>query len=248
MIRRILLLMLLPCLVYAQGMQPVGNAMGTSAAPTSCTGMLVCQNFETATTGYDNSETFWAADGAGVNPSYGTGALKGTQSLRLATTGAYGVTGGNAFSNLETSYGFFRLKLTADPSVTMGIMDNYDNDNSESRFALKLVPGSAGHFQIRATMGSTNADSASTFDTGTIYYVWYYWDSTVTDTGTCWVRVGTSGTYSSAGSEISYSNGTTVGGGTHGAEWFGVGVWENATVTYLMDQILVKATAIGDVN
>lgn len=55
-----------------------------SDGDSECTGKLVCQNNETATTGWDNSETWTSPDyGTYVYPAYTTTHLRGSQSLML---------------------------------------------------------------------------------------------------------------------------------------------------------------------
>jgi len=69
---------------YAGGIMMMGGGAssgGASCADSSCTGFLVCQNFEG--TGYDNSET-WTEDAGTPDEDYGT-ALRGSQSLQLAS-------------------------------------------------------------------------------------------------------------------------------------------------------------------
>ncbi len=79
----LLLLCLMPGLV---GWSFIGEVPAPSGGGNECDNYdLVCQNFETATTGYDNSET-WTDSNA--DPASTTVILRGTQSIEMDSAGA----------------------------------------------------------------------------------------------------------------------------------------------------------------
>ncbi len=121
------------------------------------------QDFEG--TGYDNSET-WVENGSFANEDYGT-ALEGSESLQVNPTAAQSYT---------------QKDFTASDSVTICFMLRINSITSFTDFAqvytgagssicnLRVDGGS--HFRLTHS-GSTNTTGASTYSTGTLYYVWY---------------------------------------------------------------------------
>ena len=78
---------------------------------------LVCQGFETATTGYDNSET-WTPNLAGgtITPTYATSPapLEGTQSLRVVGAGAFaGTATTKTFTASSSVYTYAMVNVAA---------------------------------------------------------------------------------------------------------------------------------------
>ena len=106
---------------------------GVASVGGECTGLLVCQNFETATTGYDNtSNETWtpSADTHGViSPAYTTNPLRGSQSLLItqATDGDSSSVSAT-FTAQSHIHGFF-IVAAANPSDNVDILKIQNSSN-----------------------------------------------------------------------------------------------------------------------
>lgn len=164
------LILSLPVSVYAggPGIMMIGggvNAAAPACGDSSCTGFLFCQNLETATTGWDNGET-WTTNGT-VDPAYTTSPLRGSQSCSIADSSYIQ----RAFGGSNTTvYLFGRFKFgDGRPSTTVTILKGY-HGTSEIASVSILTSG-----KLYCAHGTVNNSSAATFADGAsgTYYIWF---------------------------------------------------------------------------
>jgi hypothetical protein len=238
----ILLFLFIASPVHAGMMMMTGDGTSAACADASCTGFLICQNFEADTASdcdpctEDNSES-WDKTVAGtgtIDVDYGT-ALRGSQSCQITSDGSIGSSIYVTFSAQGTVYGFFRVKVNdGRPSSTNQLM-SFIGDGSVGGVSL-MTDG-----KIRVYNGSANAQSTTTLDdgaSGTIY-VWFYWTKGTGTDGTMGIEVNTSRTF-----EEWEAEGTT---GTATTDMTSVGLASRYVTDAVFDQVLIKTTAIGTV-
>lgn len=234
----ILLILLIPTLAFARmGPMTFGgiSTAPASCADSSCTGFLVCQNFETATTGYDNSES-WTETGT-VEAAYTTGPLRGAQSCQIGA-------GGSRISkslggDYEELYVFFRMSLAdTTPSETTRILSFLEG----SADAAKIVIYATG--TMACDHGTVNDTNATPFAAGTNYIWVHYKGNSGASDGVLSLHRGSSRVYSEATEICSITNGNDAS--AH-ATTFRLEDDAGDGMVVLYDQVLVKTTAIGDV-
>lgn len=148
-----------------------GGTGGVSCADSSCTGFEICQNFETETTGYDNSESWTESCGTGATctEAYTTDPLRGSQSYYFSS--------GTEVSSVYKA-------ITAGSEYYGMVKVNIDTDNTQDLFGLysnavgKLLIGYNSYNKLQVTYDSLAAcGSNDTFNPGTTYYIWFYYKS-----------------------------------------------------------------------
>lgn len=215
-----------------------GTIEGMGGGTDCDSGWDICQNFETATTGYDNSET-WSESGT-VEAADTTRVLRGAQSLYMSndTTTTTSPTF-TAHTDNTSTYAFFRLNVDANSTDHQIIFRFYDGAQSIGYLTWHYINENISFYH-----GGNGAASSVGFSYDTTYYIWLRWKSeTVTlNDGEYQVWLGTSGTFSSATLIIDGSNGTSDYPGLDK-----VVVLTDNGLDFWMDQIIVDNSAIGDV-
>jgi hypothetical protein len=240
----ILLLILLPTLCFAGPLQDKQksviekkNAVAPSCADTTCTGFMFCQNFETETTGWDNSET-WSTTGT-VDPINTTPALRGTQSCSISDSSSiYHATGGT-YTEL---YSFARYQFAdATPSTAISIYKNLDGAADFGTVKLSTTGN------LLCYHGTKHNASSSSLSNATTYYIWIHFKaSTGAGDGIMTATVSTTRNIGEATAALGCS--VTDGDDTDtnvDNVYFGNSAASGAGVS--VDQILVKTSAIGTV-
>ena len=225
------------------GALPVASC--TDANPVgNCTGFLVCQNFETTAEACDpctedNSET-WdkIIGGTGtITVDYGT-SLRGDESLQIVADGTNGSLIAETFTAQDTIYGFFRLKVADGRPATTTEVFGIANGSTDVGGVALLATG-----KFRMYNGTAYVESTTTLDDGAsgTVYVWFYWtkDPATNDSGTMGIEVNTSRTFGAWEAE-----GTT---GTADDQVNTVQAKDRYIAGVVLDQILIKSTAIGTV-
>jgi hypothetical protein len=246
----ILLFLFIASPVHAGMMMMTGD--GTSAAACTdanpvgnCTGFLICQNFETTcetpeactTCNEDNSESWVKTIGGDgtITVDYGT-ALRGSQSLQVTAAGSVSSLITETFSAQDTIYGFFRLQVAdGRPSSTSQVLGLSYNSTGIGGVSITT----AG--KLRVYHGTANAESTTTLDDGAsgTLYVWFYWTKGTGDNGTMGIEVNTSRTFGAWEAEGTTGTATDQVNTVRGTDRYIGGV--------VLDQILIKTTAIGTV-
>ncbi len=195
-----------------------------------CAGALVCQNFETPTTGWDNGET-WVTNGT-VNPAYSAAPLLGAQSLYLATgaSGSYTY----AYKTIAASselYGFTRFRLVADNAT--GAIFNLSNN------ATAIV--SITYNRINHKIGIASSLGQKTIAANVTYYLWWYYKAGSGSNGIIKTWISETGT-KPATPDIDIET------STHTEAINRVYAYNNgATQDVIYDQILALPTEIGNI-
>jgi hypothetical protein len=222
---------------------------GTSAAACTdanpvgkCTGFLICQNFETTaesctTCNEDNSESWVKTIGGDgtITVDYGT-PLRGAQSLQVAADGSVASSIAITISGQDTVYGFFRFK-TADgrPASTNEVLSLSDGSS--------IVGGvrQVATGKLRMYNGTAYSESATTLDDGAsgTVYVWFYWTKGTGTDGTMGIEVNTTRAFSAWEDEDTTGTATTQPTIVQGKDRY--------TTSVVLDQVLIKTTAIGTV-
>jgi hypothetical protein len=147
---------------------------GVSCADSSCTGFEICQNFETETTGYDNSESWTESCGTGATctEAYTTDPLRGTQSYYFSA-GTAASTAYKAITQGSEYYGMVKVNIGSDASQYL--FGLYSNATA------KIVVGYNNANRLTVTYGGLAGCGASgTFNPETTYYIWFYYKSATT--------------------------------------------------------------------
>lgn len=205
-----------------------------ACADTSCTGFLVCQNFETATTGYDNSES-WTESGT-VEAAYTTTALRGTQSCQVSNSS---YTRFNQGDQTEM-YVAFRVAVTdGTPSATTTLLRFYDTAADAAKLDIAATSG-----VIQCQHGTVVTNTETTLSDATTYYMWVHYkgNSGATD-GVLNLRVGSTRIYNDASEICNITNGDDA---STNSDWISLTNSAAGGLVPIFDQVLVKTTAIGD--
>jgi hypothetical protein len=142
--------------------RPCPGGVTSSCADTSCTGFLWCQNFETETTGYDNSET-WSTTGT-VDPAETTSPLRGTQSATLADSSTL-------YRNVTTDgeiYAFGRFSFSDATPTAQTIL--FKGMNASSDVGWVTIQTTGKLLCQNGTVSNTASGDALANDT--TYYIW----------------------------------------------------------------------------
>ncbi len=215
-----------------------GGVPAAGCADTSCTGFLICQNFEG--TGYDNSET-WTENvtGTAVVDEDDTTAtiLRGSQQLKITAGDGTG-SARTAFTASGTVYGHVKFKTgDATPTATVYIITLYDSTYGNN-LSIRILTGG----QLGLTDESHPGNTVGVLSDNTAYHIWFsYTKGAGTDAK---YTLAFSATTTEPTSGNNYCE-VTVGHGTL-----------NMSILWLMsasalvndfDQILLKTTTIGTV-
>lgn len=212
---------------------------GGESAVDTCSGYLVCQNFETATTGYDNSES-WTETGT-VEAAYATGPARGSQSCQV-TNGSRG----NARSKITISsaselWGHYRYKVSdATPTTALYGFEIFNGTTAIGSVRLLtsgLIRGSQGTPTGTASAGNELSDN-------TWIHIWWYWKAESVDTAADGIMTIWQGTTLNRDEATQVVNITT---GTAEATADGVAVESEAasgsdTAIGYFDQVMVKTS------
>jgi hypothetical protein len=244
----ILLLILLPTLCFAGALQEKqrevlakkngGVAACTDANPVgNCTGFMFCQNFQTATTGYDNSET-WTSSGT-VDPVSTSPALRGTQSCSFGDASTISIATGGTYTEIYT---FARYQFTdATPSAATYIYDNLDGANRFGSIRL----GTDG--KLICYHGTVNVKASTALSDATKYYIWTYFKaSSGAGDGIMTATVSTTRDPSEATAALGCSV-TTGDSAEANIDSVRFGNVATSGAGMSIDQILVKTSTIGKV-
>ena len=210
-------------------------------ADSSCTGFLVCQNFEG--TGYDNGETWAETIGTNgiANEDYTTTILRGSQSLLIY--------GGNAGQNSYTTY-----TLSADQS-TLYIHALYRVDSLAAAASIIKADNSAAAniFTISNTIttgtvsvwcGGTGKTTVSGMSEGTTYHIWGKYVKGTGANAFCSVEFTAANIYSPTGTGDAYMEKTT---GSSATDIHNIKLYSTAAINHIFDQVLTSASAITNV-
>lgn len=233
-------------------------AAGGSTFTESAAALLI-QNFQAATTGYDdtygNGGLTWTeaagANGGVCEAADTTSPLRGTQSLRLVTgsggetSNTYSALGG--FTDQSDVWVFFRLKLTdfipASPNSIELVRLMDEGGNPAANMTLRATG------VLRFTHGTVNMSAdfdpggLETSGDGVTYYVWlHYVRNTGGPNGVASFYVGTTTTRPAdpVGS-------TAVGDGTYYVNSILFTVSDNASFEMFIDQVYISSSEIIDV-
>jgi hypothetical protein len=234
MVLRLLLVLslLLPYSLFGDGgiRYPPGAGGGGGGGGNPCAGYLVCQNFETASTGYDNGET-WVVDSATIDPVYTTTILRGTQSLHGS--------GGNAqvhttFANQSDVWMYCLIRFISFTSAN-GITFRFQ-DNPVTKNLLCLQLNNTGTVSVFSD-GSSSSNSACTLSTGTTYSMWMHF--VAGGTSTLYMSTTTTRPSSDDATHVVVTiNGVNVPAGL-------MSLYFNDS-NAIADHVLVSSSAIGD--
>jgi hypothetical protein len=218
----------------------------TDANPAgTCTGFLVCQNFETTaevctTCSEDNSESWVKAltgNGAATVDSTSS-PLRGSQSA-LLTRGTGTAFLRRDFTASDTIYGFARLQLVDGRPATGQNTILFNNGTSNYGY---IYLSTAGKFRIyQGTAYKETVAALADGATGTLY-IWFYYSKESIEgaaDGTYGIKVGTTRTFDAWDQEG--TNGTSV------QQINRIQINDQYINGITIDQVLVKDTAIGTV-
>ena len=224
----------------------IASGGGGACADSSCAGFLTCQNFETATTGYDNSETWTNASGgdATANPASTSSPLRGIQSVLLTANTATASIEHTLSSASGTIYGVFRFSIASFASTgDSELVKLYDvSYNPLLYLYLKAEDWGGDKRKINFVSGGMNVQSTNTISAAnTTYWVWWYYKAGTGANGEAGISITTTAT----------APGSWEGSGTTGTATAAAAIFRlRITIAGLVgkfDQVLVKSTAIGTV-
>ncbi len=155
----------------------ISNAAVTNNSTyASCTGFLICQNFETATTGYDNSESWTESvpSGATVSPIDTTATiLRGTQQLKIIGGSAAVASTYHDWASGKTEAWAHFLFKTPDATPAQASMIFAFRSSSGSNTGTVVLRSNA---VLRVQQGSgTAVDTVSTLSDNTAYRIFVHW-------------------------------------------------------------------------
>jgi hypothetical protein len=206
------------------------NDGDTTCADSSCTGFLVCQNFEGS--GTDNSET-WTDENGSPNRDYTTEALRGTQSVYLVE---YDFIGSNTFTASGEIWLHFILQVNSRTSSAADKKIIYLNTTD-----LYIGLSEYGGFIIGD--GTRYDYGSGTFDVGTNYHVWLYYKKVATSgDGIMRLYFGTDRTIPGT-ADAEFTNGVS----TTDISKIYFHANSGQGISLILDQVLVKTAAISPV-
>jgi hypothetical protein len=216
-----------------------GKTATATCADSSCSGFDVCQNFEGA--GYDNSESWTETCGTGAtcDEDYTTSPLRGSQSYYYnAGTGA-----STLYKTITTRseyYGFIKVNKISD--ITTNILVAL-GANAVNKFYIGYT---TTNDKISLTYDSaTVCGGTDSFDTGTTYYLWFYYKSASASPGSDGVyRIWLSTTPTKPASPLCESTTQTTVTTTINRLYLNAAANTGETK---FDQVLLSPTEIGDV-
>lgn len=222
-----------------------GVPAAATCAGSSCTGYEICQNFQTATTGYDNSET-WTTWTGTPNPVDTTATvLRATQQLALDN-------GDRAYTTIAGSpaegHLFFRYKAAdGTPSAQFRFMKiSYNGEGDD--LVIAFYHRTDGN--IRAYHGGTYATTTTTplASDNTAVYIWVDFTLGTGANGTMDIYTSANSTKPGVGSKaLEITNGAATSANSYDR----VSLWNDgsatAQITYFDQVLFDTAATIGTV-
>ena len=204
-----------------------------------CAGTVVCQNFETPTTGYDNGETWEAHNAAYVSsadPIYSSSPLRGNQSLRIVA-GESAPIGGRriSFDAMSECYVAFRMRIDSNSTDNVNILEFHDADGNR----IANVAWVSGLMRIYGDHGAQAGSSTTNLSTATMYYVWAEYIKGTGSNGVLRIYGSTSRT--KPGTPL-----VNITAGTATADCSRVVVGGGKSIDIIFDQIMIRDEAMGD--
>jgi len=232
----------------------------TACADSSCTGFLICQNFEG--TGLDNSETYgdygdagtvdWVIDsnapgcvGCVADLDYATGPGRGSQSFRInnGTEGSFNLVDMNFGGRSAPSeiYIHFMIKLVTAPDIEyadcMSLWEDTITDN------MTILINSSGQLYIGCNVGAESSSATGALTPGTWYHVWAYFKSGAGNDAIGWLKLSTDttepGSATISKSDFNYTDVFDLIGFTTSSA--------SSEYEYIIDQVLYSSSSIGNV-
>ncbi len=220
-------------------------------ADSSCTGFLVCQNFQTATTGYDNSESWSETVGTGgeVEAADTTATvLRGTQQLKIfaGDAGQTSFTVSPSFATTTSGSFHFRFKAADATPATQHTIARGLGEDAVARFGIWLRTD--GNIRVTYPNNYATSDFANYAPVGsavlqndTKYHFWI--DFTINggpNNSTLSLYASTSQTKPETAA-LTISNGDATTGIAY------VDLLQSQGATAYYDQVLVDNATIGSV-
>lgn len=218
--------------------------------------VYINQNFEGA--GFDNGETWlvYTGDTGAANPDYTADPLRGSQSLHMKDDDSEGTYAVNIFSDgtgVNTLYGFFQIKFKDFIAVGSNkeIMHTYNTSGgvpTEVHEILwhRCVAGPVVNLGIKFP-DSTFLYGTAELSLNTKYYVWFYFNRDSSSQSDGWVKVSTDPEIP-AGNDIEWTNRSFTGNSYRGTGALGFTTENSNGYEYIVDQVLVQDTAIGNMG
>lgn len=214
--------------------------------------LLVNQNFEG--TGFDNGETWvtYAGDQGAADPNYTTNPLLGSQSLHINDDndeGTYAVTKFGDDTGYNALYGFFRFKITDYPGGVYEVMQTYNAQGSLSA-PTSTEPhemiwiGTDGKLHVYHGLDGELGAGTHVVELNTIHYIWWYFSRDASGRSTGWLKVSESKSIP-AGNDIAWTN-VSIESTYRGTNAVGFTTFHGAAYDYIVDQVIVADTAIGN--
>lgn len=235
----IALVLAAPC--YGQDFVYFKKKAVAAAPPASgCDGYLICEDFETATTGYDDPAATWTEvepANSVVNPAYATAPLAGSQSL-LLDINEYSLTVGvwASFTAQDTVYAYTMFRTNYDVGQDVILLQDSSGN------ALCRAYRTSGDV-LKAWSSGSSPDTVATMAINTTYHVWMRYTKGTGSNAVCSVAFSTDGTEPTSGNNFaSCTDGTET---AQAARVYLGGAGSDNTLEKKLDKVRVKTTAIG---
>ncbi len=201
----------------------------TSCADSSCSGFLVCQNFEG--TGCDNSES-WTTGAGTPDPDYTTSPLRGSQSLFCAANTCAAQI---SYTAQDEIYFFVRFKATGSNSTSDREIMSFDPDD----YVLVFL---TSEMKLKVTNRNYTGTGTTVLSLNTVYFIWgHVRKSTGGDNGITELWLSTSKTKPG-------STEVDSGGGNHVGQMSRIVIGNIfGDFNSIFDQVLVSTSVIGNV-
>lgn len=219
---------------------PLAQFLGGSPPAGTSPTYLVKQNFETATTGYDNEETWVTASGS-PNPAYTGEILLGTQSLRATEAAAAGRVRTEFSSGIDEvhAYFLFRRDGGGQPGGARTFF-TFSTAGADSQ-QVAVQYGTTGALTI--ICGTANLTTVSGTSVDQTYHVWVGYTKGTGANAFAYVAFSTDGTKPSSGNQYrEVTNGSSTN--QVGRIYLGLAA-TNAAADLIFDKVLVDDVAIG---
>jgi hypothetical protein len=212
-----------------------GSTVAGGEEGAECDNKVICQNFETVTTGYDNSES-WTESGT-VEAAYTTTSLRGDQSCQVSGAGYY-FTRNTSITDADELWGHFIFQKDANPSSTMYVIMFKGNNNGTMVGNVLLT--SAGY--IGATNGtSADYDVSNPLSNDTPYRIWWHFDQS-DGVMQVWLSLVSAGTTRPETAIVDISDGDAA------YDIDAVSLHANNGCTSIYDQVLIDDEDIASVS
>jgi hypothetical protein len=202
---------------------------------------IIDQNFETATTGYDNSESWTEAGTGTVEAAQTSGPILGSQSLNIITSAQTGSTFTSLGSAIANFYVFMRLRINSWNAASQSLAFIRTSGASD-RATLQLT---ATRLMRVLNAGGTLNASTDVVPLSTDIYVWFEYEkgsgvNAIARFG--WSSDGTKPTITAAGAKTGES---TNGTGVADTQRLYLGNDSSCTYDITFDHVLVDDVTIG---